>query len=113
MKDDRKYKEYMTVLGELFDKPISELLISVYWKTLQPFDDELRAKKLSRRSLQQQNFSRNRQISWKSFEANKTTRRRVPGSRSSKPFAGSGITKALSLTILLSIPFLSFGADGP
>jgi len=40
MKDDRKYKEYMTVLGELFDKPISELLMSVYWKTLQPFDDD-------------------------------------------------------------------------
>jgi hypothetical protein len=40
MTDDRKFKEYMTVLGELFDKPMSEMLMSLYWKSLEPFTDE-------------------------------------------------------------------------
>jgi hypothetical protein len=40
MKNERKFKEYMTVLGELFDKSISELLMFTYWKILEPFDDD-------------------------------------------------------------------------
>ena len=40
MNDARKFKEYMTVLCELFDKPVSGMLTSVYWKALQPFTDD-------------------------------------------------------------------------
>lgn len=39
MKDERKFKEFMIVLFELFDKPMSEMLMSIYWKTLEPFTD--------------------------------------------------------------------------
>ena len=40
MKDEARFKESMTALGELFDKPLSKFLIDVYWKALEPFSDE-------------------------------------------------------------------------
>jgi len=40
MKNEIKFREYMATLGELFDKPITPLLTSLYWKTLEPFTDE-------------------------------------------------------------------------
>jgi hypothetical protein len=40
MTDQQKFKEYMTVMCEIFDRPVSELTLSVYWKTLQSFDDD-------------------------------------------------------------------------
>ncbi len=39
MKDKKKFAEYMTLLGELFDKEISPLLRDTYWKVLDGFDD--------------------------------------------------------------------------
>jgi len=39
MKNQAKFKELMTVLSELFDKPLSELITRIYWKTLDPFTD--------------------------------------------------------------------------
>jgi hypothetical protein len=40
MKNEVKFQEYMTALGEIHGKIISGLLSDVYWKTLLPFDDE-------------------------------------------------------------------------
>lgn len=40
MKDESKFKEYMLVLGEIFDKEITPALTGVYWKTLEHFSDE-------------------------------------------------------------------------
>lgn len=39
MKDEPKFKEYMAALCELHDKSLSQLLINLYWKTLEPFTD--------------------------------------------------------------------------
>jgi len=39
MKDEALFKKNITVLCELFDKPLSQLLTSVYWKALEPFTD--------------------------------------------------------------------------
>jgi len=40
MKDETKFKEYMTTIGELFDKPMTALLTTLYWKILEPFSDD-------------------------------------------------------------------------
>ena len=40
MKDEVKFKEYLTALCEIHDKTISPLLTSIYWKVLEPFNDE-------------------------------------------------------------------------
>jgi len=40
MKDESKFKEYLTALCEIHDKKISPLLASLYWKVLEPFTDE-------------------------------------------------------------------------
>jgi hypothetical protein len=39
MKDEIKFKSYMTALCELHDKTMSKLLTSLYWKVLEPFTD--------------------------------------------------------------------------
>jgi hypothetical protein len=40
MKNQATFKEYMTVLSDLHDKPLSELTIRLYWKALEPFTDD-------------------------------------------------------------------------
>ena len=40
MRDEIKFKEYLTALCELHDKTISKLLTDLYWKILEPFTDE-------------------------------------------------------------------------
>jgi len=40
MKNETRFKENMTVLCELFDKPVSKLLMGSYWKALESFTDE-------------------------------------------------------------------------
>lgn len=40
MRDETKFKEYLTALCEIHDKQISPLLASLYWKVLEPFTDE-------------------------------------------------------------------------
>jgi len=40
MKDEIKFKEYLAMLCELHDRTISKLLTDLYWKVLEPFDDE-------------------------------------------------------------------------
>ena len=40
MRDESKFKEYLTALCEIHDKKISPLLASLYWKVLEPFTDE-------------------------------------------------------------------------
>jgi len=40
MRDESKFKEYLTALCEIHDKQISPLLASLYWKVLEPFTDE-------------------------------------------------------------------------
>jgi hypothetical protein len=40
MKDEAKFKEYLTALCEIHDKKISPLLVSLYWKVLEQFTDE-------------------------------------------------------------------------
>ena len=40
MTDEVKFKEYMAVLGEIHGKEISTMISDVYWKVLEPFDDE-------------------------------------------------------------------------
>lgn len=40
MKDEIKFKEYMLILGEIFDKEISNGLTGIYWNTLERFTDD-------------------------------------------------------------------------
>lgn len=40
MKNEKKFKEFMAILGEIHDKKISPLLMELYWKTLLPYTDE-------------------------------------------------------------------------
>lgn len=40
MKDEIKFKEYLSVLSEIHDRQITPMLASVYWKVLEPFTDE-------------------------------------------------------------------------
>jgi uncharacterized protein DUF6475 len=40
MKDKIKFKEFMVGLGELYDKEISRVLLDIYWKALEPFNDD-------------------------------------------------------------------------
>lgn len=40
MKNRKKFNELMTAIAEIFDKTISEPLLMVYWKLLEPFSDE-------------------------------------------------------------------------
>ncbi len=40
MKNEVKFKEYMATLCELHDRTVSKLLTDLYWKVLEPFDDE-------------------------------------------------------------------------
>jgi len=40
MRDEIKFKEYMSLLSETFDKPVSGSLNDLYWKILEPFTDE-------------------------------------------------------------------------
>ena len=40
MKDEILFKEYMTGLGEIHGKEISDTIKNIYWKTLKPFSDE-------------------------------------------------------------------------
>lgn len=40
MKDKKKFMQFMTGLGETFDKKITDTLKDIYWKALEPFDDE-------------------------------------------------------------------------
>lgn len=39
MKNQQKFREFMTGLGEIFDKEITVILQNVYWKALKKFDD--------------------------------------------------------------------------
>jgi len=39
MKNERLFKEYMTTLSEIHGKELSALLSSLYWKTLEPYED--------------------------------------------------------------------------
>ncbi len=39
MKDEIKFKEYMTGLGEIHGKAITDTLKNIYWKVLSPFSD--------------------------------------------------------------------------
>jgi len=39
MKNEALFKQNLTILCEIFDKPLSQLLTGVYWKTLEPFSD--------------------------------------------------------------------------
>ena len=41
MKNKEKFKQYMTGLGELFDRTISKTLMDIYWKALEPFTDDV------------------------------------------------------------------------
>ncbi len=40
MTNEVKFREYMAALGELHDRKISDMLLSLYWKALEPFSDE-------------------------------------------------------------------------
>ena len=40
MKDKEKFKGFMMIVGELFDKNPSQQLLDVYWQILEPFTDE-------------------------------------------------------------------------
>jgi len=40
MKNEIKFKEYMTMLCELHDKILSDMMKDLYWKVLEPFNDE-------------------------------------------------------------------------
>jgi len=40
VKDEVKFKEFMTVLCEIHDKRLTQLLSDLYWKILEPFSDE-------------------------------------------------------------------------
>ncbi|NPU82986.1 MAG: hypothetical protein HPY65_00750 [Syntrophaceae bacterium] len=40
MKNDRLFKSYMLAMGEVFNKQLTPLLHSLYWKALEPFSDE-------------------------------------------------------------------------
>jgi hypothetical protein len=40
MKDENRFRELMTVLGEIHDRKITRLLLDVYWRVLEPFPDE-------------------------------------------------------------------------
>jgi hypothetical protein len=40
MKDDTKFREYMLMLGEIFDREISNVTIDIYWITLEPYPDD-------------------------------------------------------------------------
>ena len=40
MKDEIAFKNFMTLLGELFDKSLSDALKDMYWVILQPFTDD-------------------------------------------------------------------------
>lgn len=39
MKDKEKFKGFMIMVGELFDKNLSKELLDVYWQILEPFSD--------------------------------------------------------------------------
>lgn len=39
MESDKKFKEYMTLLGEKYEKDISPLTTKMIWHVLKPFDD--------------------------------------------------------------------------
>jgi len=39
MKNTEMFRNYMTMLGELFDKEISDVLKSAYWQALDPYAD--------------------------------------------------------------------------
>ena len=39
MKDKNKFKAMMMSIGEIFDKEISQSLLEVYWRVLEPFSD--------------------------------------------------------------------------
>ncbi len=41
MKDRKKFLEYMTLLGELHDKKITQILLEAYWKSIEDIPDEL------------------------------------------------------------------------
>lgn len=40
MKNEQMFKQYMTALCEIHNKTTSTLLLSLYWKVLEPFTDE-------------------------------------------------------------------------
>ena len=40
MKNKKIFQKYMTGLGEIFYKEITDVLKNIYWKTLKPFTDE-------------------------------------------------------------------------
>jgi len=40
MKNEIKFKEYMTILCELHDRVLSDMMKDLYWKILEPFSDE-------------------------------------------------------------------------
>lgn len=40
MKNEVKFKEYMTLLCELHDRVLSNMMKDLYWKVLEPFTDE-------------------------------------------------------------------------
>ena len=40
MKNEVKFKEYMTLLCELHDRVLSDMMKDLYWKILEPFTDE-------------------------------------------------------------------------
>jgi len=39
MKNEKTFKEFMSGIGELFNRKISDILKNMYWKTLEPFTD--------------------------------------------------------------------------
>jgi hypothetical protein len=39
MKNKKMFSNYMTMIGEIFDKAISKPLLEIYWETLKPFLD--------------------------------------------------------------------------
>lgn len=40
MKNKIEFKEFMSGMGEVFDKKITPVIIKLYWKVLEPFTDE-------------------------------------------------------------------------
>lgn len=40
MENKREFRKLMAALAEVFDKEITETLLGVYWKVLEPFSDE-------------------------------------------------------------------------
>ena len=40
MKNRNKFSEFMTIISEMHEKTPSNLLIEVYWKSLEPFSDD-------------------------------------------------------------------------